>query len=713
MSSKSLSRRRFLTVSGSAAGGLLLGFYVPLRQARGAVPEGPFAPNAFVRIAEDGTVTVLVNKSEMGQGVYTSLPMLIAEELDADWERIRVEPAPAEPAYNHLFFGMYLTGGSTSIASSWQQFRKAGATARAMLVQAAAARWDVPAGELRTDNGHVLHAGGEHRASYGELALDAAQLSVPENVPLKDPKDFRLIGTNVKRIEGRSKVDGTARFGLDVRLPGMLTGVVARPPVCGGKLKRYDASQAEAIDGVVKVKPLRSGVAVLAKDFWTAVKGREALEIEWDEGPHSGLSTEDIRQEYRKLLEQPGAVAEDHGDAEGALAGAARTLNATYEVPYLAHAPMEPPNCTARVSAEQCDIWAGTQFQTNDQRIAAQILGLKPEQIRIHTELLGGGFGRRANPASDFVADAVEAAKGEDVPVKVVWTREEDIRCGYFRPLFAHQLSAGLDDQGWPVAWKQRIAGQSIAAAAGFEFMIRNGIDPISVEGAVEMPYAIPHRRVELHSTSQPVQVLWWRSVGHTHTAFANECFLDELAHAGGHDPFEYRRKLLAEQPRHRKVLELAAEKAGWGRPLPEGRARGIAMRKSFQSFVAEVAEVSLEEGRPRVHRVVTAIDCGIAINPWNIEAQVESAIVYGLTAALHGEVTLEKGRVQQSNFHDYEMLRLDQMPQIEVHVVPSSEPPTGVGEPGTPPIAPAVANALFALTGERVRRLPIRLSAG
>lgn len=720
------SRRQFLKTSGAVTGGLVLGFYVPERFVRGTqLPASrPFAPNAFVRIATDDTITILVNKSEMGQGVYTSLPMLIAEELDADWGRIRVESAPAEPAYNHTLFGMYVTGGSSSIPSSWQQFREAGATARALLVEAAAKKWGVEPRSLRTEDGYVLHDPSGRKASYGELADEAAALPLPQlpsgsgepgtpsiAVKLKDPKDFKLIGTNVKRIEGRDKVTGRAEFSLDVKRPGMLTAVVAHPPVFGGKVKSFRAEKARAIAGVVNVKQVSSGVAVLAKDFWTAVRGRDALEIDWDEGPNAGLTTSALREEYVKLTEEPGPVAESTGDVDAALGRAVKTVDALYEFPYLAHAPMEPLNCTAHVSSDGCEIWAGTQFQTNDQIVASRITGLEPEQIQIHTTVLGGGFGRRANPTSDFVADAVEIAKGEEVPVKTIWTREDDIQCGYYRPMFVHKLRAGVDDQGMPVAWHQRLVGQSIMAGTPFESMIQNGIDPASVEGAIDMPYAIPNRRIELHNASKRQSVLWWRSVGHTHTGFANECFLDELAHAGGRDPFELRRMLLADQPRHRRVLELAAEKARWGSPLPEGRARGIAMRRSFDTFVAEVAEVSVSDrGEVRVHRVVCAVDCGIAVNPWNIEAQMESAIVFGLTAALYGEITLNQGRVEQSNFHDYPMLRINEMPEVEVHIVESGEAPTGIGEPGVPPIAPAVANALFALTGKRVRKLPIRL---
>jgi isoquinoline 1-oxidoreductase beta subunit len=709
-----VNRREFLRTTGAVTGGLVLGLHVVPSGPRGAIAAAaePFAPNAFVRIGSDDAITILVNKSEMGQGVYTSLPMLIAEELDAEWSRVEVQSAPSKPEYNHPVFGMYLTGGSTSVRTSWQQFRQAGAMARSLLLDAAAERWGVDKSSLRTENGKVTHDASSRSATYGELAERAASLPTPaaEDVLLKDPKDFKIIGTNVKRVEGPSKVTGKAEFSIDVRLPGMLTAAIAHPPVCGGKVKSFRASKAEAIPGVVKVKEIPTGVAVLAKDFWTAQKGRDALEIEWDEGPNSGVTTEAMRDEYRRLAETPGLVAEDEGNAERAMSAAAKTIDAVYEVPYLAHAPMEPLNAVAHVRQDGCDIWAGTQFQTMDQNIAVQITGLPPEKVGIHTTLLGGGFGRRANFASDFVADAVAAANGESVPVKTIWTREEDIQCGYYRPMFLHRVEAGLDGNGMPVAWRQRLVGQSIMLGTPFESMLENGIDVSSVEGAAHMPYAIPNRRIELHNAEPRFTVLWWRSVGHTHTGFVNESFVDEVAHAGGKDPFELRRTLLKDSPRELHVLELAAEKAGWGSALPEGRARGIAVRKSFESYVAEVAEVSLEGGRVRVHKVVCAVDCGIAVNPWNIEAQMESAIVYGLTAALHGEITVDKGRVQQSNFHDYEMLRMDEMPEVEVHIVKSAEPPTGVGEPGVPPIAPAVTNALFALTGKRIRKLPIRV---
>ena len=706
----SLTRRRFLKTSGAVASGLLLGFYVPPKGPRGYLQAAePFAPNAFIRITPDGVIKLIINKSEMGQGVYTSLPMLIAEELDANWEKVQVEAAPATPEYTDPNYGMQVTGGSSSVRSSWQPFRQAGASAKALLVEAAAKKWGVDKSSLRTEDGHVIY--GDKRASYGALATAAAALPVPENVALKDPKDFKLIGTNVKRIEGESKVTGQAQFSMDVKLPDMLTAVVAHPPVCGGKVKSFNADKATAVPGVVKVKQIGSGVAVLAKDFWTARTARDEIEIEWDEGENAALSTEALRKEYLELADRPGNVAEDEGDAEATLSSAAKTVEGVYEVPFLAHAPMEPLNATAHVQADRCDIWAGTQAQSIDQMVAAGITGLSPAQVHIHTTLLGGGFGRRANFTSDFVSDAVQVAHGEGVPVKTIWTREDDIQCGYYRPMFVHKVKAGVDADGMPIAWHQRLVGESIAEGTMMEqAVMQNGVDMMSVEGAAHMPYAIPNRHVEVHNAKKRLSVLWWRSVGHTHTGFVNESFLDEVAHAGGKDPFELRRELLKDQPRHRHVLELAAEKAGWGTPLPEGRARGIAMRKSFESFVAEVADVSVDGGRVRVHKVVCAVDCGIAINPWNVEAQMESAIIFGLTAALHGELTLENGRVQQSNFHDYPVLRMDETPEIEVHIVKSSEPPTGVGEPGVPPIAPAVANALFALTGKRIRKLPIRL---
>jgi isoquinoline 1-oxidoreductase beta subunit len=703
-----LHRRGFLKLGGVAAAGLIVGFRFP---EAGADGTSTFLPNAFVRISPDGAVTVVVNKSEMGQGVHTALAMLVAEELDCEWSRVRVEPAPVEPGYEDPVMGEYRTDGSTSIRSSWEPFRWAGASARQLLVQAAAAAWGVEARSLRTRSGHVFDDASGHSVSYGELTAAAAALPAPSAIALKKREEFTLIGTDVPRLEGRDKVTGAATFGFDVRLPGMLTAVVARPPTWGGSVRRFDAEPALAVPGVVRVKEVSTGIAVIARDFWSAHCGREALAVDWNDGPHAELSTAELRRRYRRLAEQPGLLVDEAGDVERSLAAATKRLTAEYEVPYLAHAAMEPLNAVARVTADGCEVWTGTQYQSMDQRVAAAVAGVSPQRVRIHTTLLGGGFGRRASPSADFVAEAVEVAKGEDSPVKTVWTREDDTRGGYYRPMFVHKLRTGLDGDGLPVAWHQRLVGQSVAKGTVLEpRMMKDGVDVASVLGT-RLPYAIPHQRIESHNADKTLDVLWWRSVGHSHTAFANESFVDEIAHAGGRDPLELRRRLLAGMPRHLAVLELAAEKSGWGTPLPAGRARGIAIQKSFGSYVAEVAEVSLgASGDVRVHRVVCAADCGIAINPRNVAAQMEGAIVYGLSAALYGEITLDDGRVRQSNFHDYPVLRMDRTPAIEVHLVASGARPTGVGEPGLPPIAPAVANALFALTGRRLRKLPFRI---
>jgi isoquinoline 1-oxidoreductase beta subunit len=529
-------------------------------------------------------------------------------------------------------------------------------------------------------------------------------------VQLKNPDTYKIVGKPRHRLDSPAKVNGTAQFGLDTRLSGMLTAVVARSPVFGGKVVSFNADRAKAVHGVKQVFQVPSGVAVVASSFWEANKGREALDIRWDEGEWAKLSTPDMRREYAELAKTPGLIARKEGEPDQAYAQAAQKITAEYDLPYLAHATMEPLNCTVDLRRDGCDIWTGSQMQTVDRNAAARIAGLKPEQVNIHTTFLGGGFGRRANPHSDFVAEAVEVAKVVKKPVKVVWTREDDMRGGYYRPAWSDRLMAGLDGSGKLIAWWHTIVGQSIIAGTPFESaMIKNGIDHTSVEGGGDIPYAIPHLLVDLHSPQIGVPVLWWRSVGHSHTAFVVESFLDEVAHAAGKEPFEFRRALLADKPRHRGVMELAALKAGWGTPLPAGRGRGIAVHESFGSFIAQVAEVSVTpEGAVRVHRVVCAIDCGRTVNPDTIAAQMESGIAFGLSAALHGAITLKNGRVEQSNFHDYPLLRLNEMPQVEVHIVPSKEKPGGVGEPGVPPIAPAVANAIFALTGARLRTLPM-----
>ncbi|HEX9424346.1 MAG TPA: xanthine dehydrogenase family protein molybdopterin-binding subunit [Pyrinomonadaceae bacterium] len=723
MSATTIKRRDFLKTGAAVGGGLLISLYLPELAKAGVTASSPgkskfvepatFAPNAFIRIGTDDTITVIVNKSEMGQGVYTSLPMLIAEELEADWNKIKVESAPVDQAYAHPVFGIQMTGGSTSTASEWERFRKAGATARIMLIAAAAQNWKVGPQSLRAEKGNVIHAPSGRQASFGSLANLAATLTPPKDVPLKDPKDFKLIGKPTRRLDTPAKLNGSAQFGLDVQIPGMMTAVVLRPPVFGGKVLSLNAEKAKAIAGVKDVLQVPAGVAVIATGFWPAKLGREQLEIKWDDGPNAGLSTTGMRQQYATLAKTQGLVARKVGDPAGALAGAAKTITAEYEVPYLAHAMMEPLNCVVDLRADHCEIWTGTQFQTVDRMAAATTAGLKPEQVQIHTTLLGGGFGRRANPASDFVIEAVQVAKAAKVPVKVVWTREDDIRGGWYRPMWYDRMRGGVDANGNPVAWTHTIVGQSIMQGTMFErFGIKNGIDDSSVEGAADLLYGIPNLQVDLHTPKIGVPVQWWRSVGHSHNGFAVEAFFDELAHAGGKDPYQLRHTLLASQPRMRAVLDLVAQKSSWGKPLPAGRGRGIATHFSFDSYVAQVAEVSVEKnGDVRVHRVFCAVDCGQVVNPDTVKAQMEGGIIFGLTAALKDEITLEQGRVNQRNFHDYPMLRINEAPEIEVYIVPSTEKPTGVGEPGVPPVAPAVANAIFAATGKRVRRLPIRLS--
>jgi isoquinoline 1-oxidoreductase beta subunit len=704
-----VSRRDFLKSSSA----LVLGVALPassLAQIKGK----PFVPNAFVRIDTDNTVTVIVKHLEMGQGTYTGLPTLVAEELGAAWSQVRAEGAPADAKlYNNLFWGPAQgTGGSTALANSYEQLRKAGAAARAMLVAAAADKWDVPATEIRVANGVVSH--GNRKATFGELAADAAKQNVPEDVPLKDPKDFVYIGRNARRTDARAKSTGTARFTQDVKLPGMLTAVVLHPPRFGAKLKRFDAAKAKAVKGVQNVvafsTPVTNGVAVLAKDYWTAKKGRDALTAEWDESAAFRLSSTEIMSEYKKLAETPGTPARKEGDADQALASAAKTIEAAYEFPYLAHAAMEPMNCVVRLGAQSCEIWNGEQFQTVDQMAVAKLLGLKPEQVKLNQLYAGGGFGRRANPQSDYLLEAASIAKaaGGKTPVKLVWGREDDMRAGWFRPMYFHRLQAGLDAEGKLVAWKHVIVGQSILTGTAFESMlVKDGIDSTSVEGAATLPYDIPNLGVFLHSPKVGVPVQWWRSVGSTHTAYATECFLDEIALATKKDPFELRRALLAKHPRHRGVLELAAQKAGWDKPPANGRARGIAVHESFNTFVAQVVEVSRQSQGPKIERVVCAVDCGVAVNPNIVAMQMESGIGYGLSAALGGAITLKEGMVEQSNFHDYPVLRINQMPPIEVHIVASREKPSGVGEPSTPVIAPALANALAALEGKSQRVLP------
>jgi isoquinoline 1-oxidoreductase beta subunit len=594
--------------------------------------------------------------------------------------------------------------------------RKAGAAARAMLVAAAAQQWQVPGNEISVQDGVLQHQAGGHQASFGDMAGLAAQQPVPAEVFLKDPAEFRLIGGHVPRIDGDAKVNGTAVFTQDVKLPGMLTAVVAHAPRFGARLEAFDAGRAKAIRGVVDVVEIPTGIAVLANDFWSASKGREALQIDWDEGDAFELGSDDIIAQYQALAEKAGTVARSEGDVQTALQSAHKTLQTSMQFPYLAHAALEPMNCVMARTADGVEVWNGEQYQTPDQQAVAKVFGIAAEQVKINMLFAGGSFGRRANPASDYVVEAATVLKAIDgkAPVKLVWTREDDMHAGYYRPLYVHKLEAGLDADGGLTAWRHRIVGQSIAADTAFEgALIRDGVDVTSVEGAANMPYAIPHISVQLHSPELPVPVQWWRSVGSTHTAFAVETFIDQLAITAGKDPVEFRRALLQAHPRHLGVMELAAEKAGWGKPLGPRRGRGIAVHESFNSYVAQVAEVTVRPDNSfSVDRVVIAVDCGIAVNPDVVRAQMEGGMGFGLSAALSSELTLDQGRVVQSNFHDYQVLRMNQMPQVEVHIVPSAQPPTGVGEPATPVIAPAVANALSNATGRFFDRLPLKLQA-
>ncbi|MGD8575932.1 MAG: xanthine dehydrogenase family protein molybdopterin-binding subunit [Thiohalophilus sp.] len=728
-----IGRREFLVTSLGAGAGLTLGLYLggcdrktgspdidPTTSAGNISADGPaFEPNAFVRITPDNKVIVIIKHLEMGQGTYTGLATLVADELDADWSQVISEGAPADASrYNNLFWGPTQgTGGSTAMANSFNQMRKAGATARQMLVAAAAEQWQVEAHDIEVEKGVVKHPGSGRESSFGELANLAAQQPVPHDVFLKDPDEFTLIGKGVPRKDSREKVNGTAVYTQDIQLPDMLVAVVAHPPRFGATVKSFDDAATRKVRGVREVVEIPNGVAVLAEHTWAAMQGRDALRVEWDESNAFTMSSDELLTDYKQRAQKPGNVAHKNGNSEQALAGAGTRIDLEFEFPYLAHSPMEPLNCVVQRKAEGVEIWNGVQSQTRDQNSVAELFGIKPEQVKINMLFAGGSFGRRGNPHSDYVVEAASIVKalGTDKPVKMVWTREDDTHAGYFRPMYYHTLSAALDDNGMPLAWQHRIVGQSIMTGTAFESsMVKNGVDPTSVEGAANLPYAIPNITVDLHSPRLPVPVQWWRSVGSTHTAFAVETMIDQLARKAGQDPVEYRRKLLGnDHPRHRAVLDLAADKAGWGKPLPEGRARGIALHKSFNSYVAEVAEVTLhDDNRFSVDKVVIAVDCGVAVNPDVIRAQMEGGMGYGLSPTLVSTITLDKGAVAQSNFHDYQMINIEQMPQVEVHIVNSAQPPTGVGEPGTPVIAPAVANALSALTGQAYQRLPLELTA-
>jgi isoquinoline 1-oxidoreductase beta subunit len=715
------TRRDFLkSATGASVLALTIGFEwtASTRRALGAPAPGaaraPFAPNAFVRIGSDDSITVIAKHLEMGQGSYTGLATILAEELDADWSKVTVESAPADAKlYNNLAFGpVQGTGGSSAMANSYAQLRDAGAKARAILVAAASKEWHVPVGELTVQKGVVSHTASKRQATYGSLVKTAVSLPVPDTVTLKDPKNFTLIGGRPARVDVPAKTNGTAQFTLDVVLPGMLVALLKRPPLFGATVKSFNADAASAVPGVLKVVQVPRGVAVVAKSFWAAKLGRDALQVEWDERHAEKRSSAVIMDEYRRLADQPASSARKDGDAKKAIGEAARTVTASYEFPYLAHAPMEPLDAVVKLDAKSCEIWAGDQFQTIDQANAAQAACLDPKQVSIHTLYAGGSFGRRANTISDYIVEAVSIAKAygaDGTPIKLQWTREDDIHGGLYRPMYFHKLEAGLNAQNQLTGWHHVIVGQSIMAGGPFAAGIKDGIDPTSVEGAATIAYAIPNIAVDLSTTKTGVPILWWRVVGSSHTVFAVEAFIDEAAHAAGVDGFTFRRSLLEHQPRMKAVLELAADKAGWNSgPMPPGKGRGIAVAEAFKSFVAQVAEVSVDKsGNVKVDRVVCAVDCGTPINPDIITAQMEGGIGFGLGAVLYGAVTLKDGRVEQDNFNNYRVLRMNEMPKVEVYIVPSTEAPTGVGEPGVAPIGPAVANAVFAATGKRIHVLP------
>jgi isoquinoline 1-oxidoreductase subunit beta len=708
-STKDITRRGFLQAGSAAGGGLILTLRLPFtkREAEAADTDR-FEPNAFVRLDRDGRVVLTMPYVEMGQGTYTSIPMLIAEELEVDLKQVHLEHAPPnEKLYANPLLGVQATGNSNAIRGAWQPLRQAGATVRTMLVAAAAKRWNVDPSSCRAQSGEVLHVPTGRTFKYGEIAGDAARMPVPQNVALKRHEDFKLIGTPAKRLDTPSKVNGTAVYGIDARPPGVKIATLAQSPVFGGRVKSVDDKAAKAVKGVRQIVLLEDAVAVVADHMGAAKKGLSALAIEWDDGPHAQLNTQDIASELEKATLNPGPVAQNIGDVGAAMASAATKVEANYQVPFLAHAAMEPMNCTVHVRSDSCEIWVGSQAIARCQAAAAKVAGLPLDKVVVHNHLIGGGFGRRLE--SDGVSRAVQIAQHVDGPVKVVWTREEDIQHDMYRPYWFDRLSAGLDNKGMPSAWNNRFAGSSVIARwlpPGF----KDGLDPDSTEGAIDLVYDLPNMHVEYVRVEPPgIPTAFWRSVGPSHNVFVTESFMDELAAAAKQDAVAYRRALLDKTPRAKAVIDLAAEKAGWGQPLPERVGRGVSLQNAFATYMAHVAEVEVsKDGKVRVRRVVCAVDCGTVVNPDTVRAQIESGIIFGITAVLHGEITLKNGRVQQTNFDTYQMLRMNEAPAIEVHIVRSFEPPGGMGECGTSAIVPAVANAIFAATGKRLRKLPI-----
>ena len=714
-----MSRRQFIQSSVA----LLFAAQCPVGLSTKALADsGGAMMNSFVRIDPSNVITMLANNSEFGNGAYTVMSMMLAEELDVDYRSIALEAAPTSPEYYSPLFREYLTAGSLTTGSTYMPMRTAGAKARAMLLEAASREWDVAMAELTTGDATVTHIETGRRATYGELLEVIHRLGIrpPETVSLKDPREFKILGKPARRYEGAGKVDGSAQFGIDIKLPDMLYGAIARPPVYGGSVVDFDATEALAMPGVVKAKAIRAGVVVLADSYWRAHKARAKLKINWDRGANAAVSTDQFYADYRALADTPGMLAEDIGDAMGALDAADEVVEATYEMPLLAHVTLEPMNCIAQVEGDTCTIWSGTQYQSNDQEVISRFLGIPQQNVTIHRPLMGGSFGRRSSKTADYTVEAVEAAMGESVPVQIIWSREEDIRSGHYRPLFVHKLRGSVDDSGMPKAWHQVAVGQSLMEGTklGPKYMVR-GIDIYSLDGCLQEPfgafpygtsYQIPNHRVESHNAPKSgIVPQEWRSVGHTHTGIAYECFLDELAHKGGIDPMELRLRLTKDHARMNRVLSVLKEKCEWDRPLEPGRGRGVASRIYSVSPIAQAVEVTVSEnGDFTVDRVVCVVDCGFAVNPLGIEGQVEGGLAYGLGGVAFGNIDIVNGEVQQSNFHDYPVMRLPQMPEVEVHILPSDEPPTGVGEQATTPIAPAVVNALFNATGRRVRRFPL-----
>jgi len=701
---KNPSRRTFLKTGAALGGGLVIGVALPEAFAKSAVTTS--MPNAWIRIGSDNTVTILCARSEMGQGVVMALPTLVAEELEVDLRKIKVDFAPPGEVYINAMLGGQLTGGSTSVRDGWEKLRIAGAQARVMLVQAAADKWSVDASKCKAANGMVTGPGGK-KASYGQLAEAASKLTPPKEVKLKDPSEFRYIGKPLKRLDTAGKITGKTEFGIDVKLPGMLYAALAQCPVIGGKVVSYDASKAKSMPGVKHVVQITDGVAVVADSWWRAKTARDTISIRWDEGANKTLSSAAVFAGLAAAMSKPGAQIKAQGNVAEGMKSAAKTVQATYEMPFLSHSPMEPMNFTADVRKDSALLIGSIQFQQMALGMAAAITGLKPEQIIIKTTFLGGGFGRRID--LDYMAQAVELSKAIGKPVKLVWTREDDVTHDFYRPASLTQMSAGLDASGKPTTLSFKMTSPSVTVRL-FPEIVKDGVDPLQTE-AILVPYDIPNQAVAtvIHDTG--LRVGYLRSVSHALNVFANESFIDELAAAAGKDPYEYRMGLLGKQPRFSNVLKLAAEKAGWGKPLPAGRARGIGVMEGYDTYMAQVAEVSVKDGKIKVHRVVVAVDLGRMVNPNIVEQQLESNIVFGLTAALYGDITLKDGRVQQTNFHDYKLLRMPETPKIEMHIVKSTEKPGGIGEPGMALLSPVVANAVFALTGKRLRKMPFSLA--